>query len=123
MDPHFWKLGNDAALELICECLLAHGKDEIVAYLQEESIRRHILHHPARLKLLDAGYTYASAVSGAEHELDSIWKGHDINRTLPAPENDETNNLENRKIINSILHIDKKGSVKPLIVADRIDDR
>ncbi len=64
MDTHFWELGNDSALELICECLRKNGLDQVAEYISEKTIRRHVLHDSARLSLLDAGYTYNSALSG-----------------------------------------------------------
>lgn len=123
MDPQFWKLGNDSAVELICECLLQCGQDEVVRYIQESNIQRHILHDPIRIKLLDAGYTYSSVSSGSHHEMDTLWKGHDTRRTLPAPEGDETNNLGNRQIINSIIHVNFEGNIVPVIEADKIEEK
>lgn len=64
MDPHFWELGNDSALELICECLRKNGLEQVADHIGEKTIRRHVLHDSARLSLLDAGYTYNSALSG-----------------------------------------------------------
>lgn len=123
MDPQFWKLGNDSAIELICECLIRHGQDEIVAYLQESSTQRHILHDISRLRLLDAGYTYTSVTAGTSHGFDSLWKTHDTRRTLSAPENDETNNQKNRQIPNAIVYLDPSGNVIPLLEAERIDEK
>jgi len=74
MDPHFWQLANDSALELICECLAQYGLHEIAKYISDESIRRHILHDRARLALLDAGYTHTQALSGSHYDFDNIWR-------------------------------------------------